>query len=210
MKTVRIMLGILLAASLALPAHAQQKKQSSSRMYKCVDEAGKVYYSDSPDTDCAKGSVLNRQGVVVKKPGDKPAAPAKTGKEDPKKPQLATAERRDRALMATYMAEEDIDAARDRSLALPLQGIKAVEAKLEKTSNELFELKKQADTLASQQKPLPPDLLEDVQARQKQVAALEAELAQKKAHADAIRARYEADKQRYRELKPRTASAATN
>lgn len=211
MKTVRIALGVLLAASLALPAYAQQKKQTTtSRMYKCVDEAGKVYYSDSPDADCSKGSELNRHGVVVKKPGDKPADPPKTGKEDPKKPQLATAERRDRALMATYMAEEDIDAARDRSLALPLQSIKAAETKLEKTNNDLFELKKQADALASQQKPLPPELLEDVQARQKQVAALEAELAQKKAHADAIRARYDADKQRYRELKPRTASAATN
>lgn len=209
MKTVRIALGILLAASLALPAFAQQK-QPSSRMYKCVDEAGKVYYSDSPRADCNKGSVLNRQGVVVKKPGDKPAASAKTAKDGSKTPRLASAERRDRALMATYMTEEDIDVARDRSLVIPMQGIKVTEAKLEKTNNDLFGLKKQADTLASQQKPLPPDLLEDVQARQKQVAALEAELAQKRAHADAIRARYEADKQRYRELKPRTASAAAN
>ena len=61
-----------------------------------------------------------------------------------------------------------------------------------------------------QQKPLPPDLIEDVQIKQKQVAVLETELVQKKAHAEAIRARFESDRQRYRELKPRTAVAVTN
>ena len=208
MKTFRIVLGVLLAASLAMSAFAQQKKPSS-RMYKCVDEAGKVHYSDGPNTDCDKGSELNRHGVVVKKPGDKPAAPPKSAKDDSKKVELATGARRDRALMATYMTEQDIDAARDRSLAIPLQSVKGLEGKLEKANNDLFDMKKQADTLASQQKPLPPDLIEDVQIKQKQIAVLETELAQKKASAEAIRARFEADKQRYRELKPRTA-AVTN
>jgi hypothetical protein len=40
-------------------------------------------------------------------------------------------ERRDQALIATYTSEEEIDAARDRSLAIPAQGTKSVEAKLE-------------------------------------------------------------------------------
>lgn len=208
MKTFRIVLGVLLAASLAMPAFAQQKKPSS-RMYKCVDEAGKVHYSDGRDTDCNKGSELNRHGVVVKKPGDKPALPS-NARNDSKKVELATGERRDRALMATYVTEADIDAARDRSLAIPLQSVKGIEAKLEKASNELLDLKKQADTLASQQKPLPPDLIEDVQIKQKQVAVLETELVQKKTHAEAIRARFESDRQRYRELKPRTAAVVTN
>jgi DNA repair exonuclease SbcCD ATPase subunit len=91
---------------------------------------------------------------------------------------------------------------------MPNQSLKASEARLEKTNQELFALKKQADTLASQQKKLPPELLEDVQAKQKAVTALEAEVAQKKAQADAIRARYDSDKQRFRELKG-VAAAAT-
>lgn len=203
MKTVRIVLGVLLAAALALPAFAQQK-QPSSRMYKCVDEAGKVYYSDSPRTDCNKDLVMNRQGVVLKKPGDKSAAVPKT---DPKKAVPASSERRDRALVATYMTEEDIDAARDRSLVIPLQSVKASEAKLEKVNNDLLELKKQADDLAAKQKTLPPDLLDDVHGKQGQISVLETELAQKKAHAESIRVRYESDKLRYRELKGPTLSA---
>jgi hypothetical protein len=208
MKTVRILLAVLVAASLALPAYAQKKP--SSRMYKCVDQAGKVHYSDGRDTDCSAGSELNRHGVVVKKPGDKTAGPQKTGKEEPKKPEVATGQRRDRALMATYMTEADIDAARDRSLAVPLQSVKGIDGKLEKANNELLDLKNQADALASKQKPLPPDLIEDVQTKQKQIAALESEREKKKASIEAIRARFESDKQRYRELKPRTAAAVTN
>jgi hypothetical protein len=206
MKTVRVALAVLLAASLALPAFAQQKP-SSGRMYKCVDEAGKVHYSDSPRTDCNKDQVMNRQGVVLKKPGDKDTAAAKAAKDDPKKTVPASGERRDRALMATYMTEEDIDAARDRSLVIPLQSVKASETKLEKVNNDLLGLKKQADDLAAKQKALPPDLLEEVHAKQGQVAALEKELAQKKANAETIRARFDADKQRYRELKNPTLSA---
>lgn len=207
MKTFRIIMGIVVALSLAVPALAQQK-QPSNRMFKCVDDNGKVYYSDIPRQDCSKGSEMNRQGVVIKKRGDKPAATAvtKPGKDEAKKPELAPGARRDRALMATYTTEQEIDAARDRSLALPEQAVKTAEARLDKANKDLFELKKQADALAAQQKPLPGQLLEDVSAKQKDVSALEAEAAQKKAQANAIRDRYDADKQRFHELKSRTAS----
>ena len=199
MKAVRLALGAVLAISLAMPAFAQQK-QSGSRMYKCVDDAGKVYYSDSPKEDCSKGTEMNRHGVVVRKPGEK-TGPVVKPKEDLKKPELATGERRDRALMATYTTEADIDAARDRTLEMPLQALKTAETRLEKVNGELFELKKQADALAAKQKPLPPDLIEEVQLKHKAVTALDAEIVQKKAGADNIRARYESDKQRFRELK---------
>jgi hypothetical protein len=203
MNPSRIAVAMLIAL-LAVPALAQTK--GAQRMYKCVDEKGKVFYSDSPASDCNKGTEMTKHGVVVHKPEKVVATPAKVQK----KTVPAVGERRDRALMATYTREEEIDAARDRSLEMPNQALKASEARLEKTNQELFALKKQADTLASQQKTLPPDLLEDVNARQKQVTALEAEVAQKKAQTEAIRARYEADKVRFRELKGASATAAKN
>jgi chromosome segregation ATPase len=195
MKPISV-LAFLAAAVLALPVLAQDK---AARMYKCVDGAGKVYYSDKMNPDCAQGSEMNRQGVVMKKKESaKPGQPAKaevtpkTSKEQ---------ERRDRALMATYTTEEEIDAARDRSLAIPMQATNALEAKLDKYNQQLTELKKQADTLAAQKKPLPASLLADVSASQKQIAKLEADLAQRKEQSDALRAKYESDKQRFRELK---------
>jgi hypothetical protein len=187
-----------LMAALALPVQAQQEK---ARMYKCIDSAGKVYYSDKLNPDCGQGSELNRQGVVMpKQQGAKPGKPS--GPDSAATPKSAKEqERRDSALMATYTTEEEIDAARDRSLAIPAQGMKSVESKLEKANKQLGELKKQADALAAQKKPLPAHLLEDVNANQKEVSGLEADLAQRKAQLDSIRAKYESDKQRFRELK---------
>ena len=91
--------------------------------------------------------------------------------------------------------------ARDRSLAIPLQAVKNSENKLAKADQLLSDLKSQADRLAGQQKAIPPQLLEEIDAKQKAVSALEAEVRQKKTYADSVRARYEADKLRYRELK---------
>jgi len=174
------------------------------RMYKCVDNAGKVYYSDKLNPDCGQGTELNRQGVIMKK--KEIVRPAQNG-QPVKADVVAMAktareqERRDRALMATYTTEDEIDAARDRSLALPAQATKAMENKLDKVNLQLAELKKQADTLATQKKPLPSHLLEDVSGSQKEIAGLEADLAQRKVQSDSIRARYDADKLRFRELK---------
>ena len=198
-----IALACLTAAALSLPAQAE------NRMFKCVDAAGKVYYSDKLNPDCGQVAELNKQGVVMKKKEvAKPGLPAKVdaAAESPKN--AKEQERRDRALMATYTSEEEIDAARDRSLAIPEQGKKTSAAKLEKVNLQLTELKKQADTLAAQKKPLPPHLLDDVAAAQKNVAVLEADLAQRKIQSDAIHSRFEADKQRFRELKGAEAQAS--
>lgn len=193
-----VVLPSLIAAALALPAQAQQ---ANARMYKCIDGAGKVYYSDKMNPDCSQSSELNRHGVVMKKkeiasPGQvtntAPGVSPKNAKQQ---------ERRDRALMATYITEEEIDAARDRSLLHPEQGAKAIESKLDKVNKQLTDLKKQAETLATQQNPLPAHLLEEVSVTQKEVSGLEADLAQRKVQSDSIRARFEADKQRFRELK---------
>ena len=194
-----IVLFCLFTTILALPVQAQDK---GSRMYKCIDSAGKAYYSDKLNPDCGQTSELNRQGVVMpkKKETAKPAQPkADAAAATPKA--AKEQERRDQALIATYTSEEEIDAARDRSLAIPAQGTKAIEAKLETANDQLAALKKEADSLAAQQKPLPAHLLEEVNASQKQIAKLEAEIAQRKAQSDSIRTKYEADKKRFRELK---------
>jgi hypothetical protein len=192
MKSIFV-LACLTAAALPLPAQA---------VYKCVDGAGKVYYSDKMNPDCGRSSELSNQGVVMpKKEAAKPAHPPKPDPAGTPPAISKEQERRDRALMATYTSEAEIDAARDRSLALPEQGTKSVESKLEKLNGKLTELKKQADTLAAQKKPLPAPLLEEVNATQRAVSGLEADLAQRKGQSDAIRARFEADKLRFRELK---------
>ena len=204
MKSMIVVTSLILGA-LALQAQAQEKM----RMYKCVDPAGKIYYSDKMNPDCGQGTELNRQGMVVKKKeAPKPGKPGTAEERAPADKSAREQERRDRALLATYTTEEEIDAARDRSLAVPAQGTKLSEVKLEKVNAQLTELKKQADALAAQKKPLPAHLLEDVAASQKDIATLEADLAQRKAQSDAIRAKFEVDKSRFRELRGSPSQAA--
>ena len=206
MRVIRMLVSLTIAAALAGTTLAQQKPKPGvfpTVVYKCVDDRGKVYYSDKLTPDCSQIEEMNRQGRVVKKhetlkPGvaPKPAADGMGGTKD-----SAERQRRDRALTATYTSEAEIDLARDRSLAIPLQAVKTAENRLAKANAQLFNLKTQADRLAGQQKAIPPQLLEEIDAKHKAVSALEAELQQKKNYAEAIRARYEADKLRYRELK---------
>jgi chromosome segregation ATPase len=171
-------------------------------MYKCKDEKGKVYYSDKMYTDCTENSEITKQGRVIEKPKPAKTEVDKTKKDSgPPKPELTRDQkRRDEALLATYTSAAEIDLARDRSLAVPLQGIKASEAKLDKTGKQLNELKKQADALASKKQPLPAHLTEEVQQKQNEITALEADIAQRKANVDAINARYDRDKIRFVEL----------
>jgi hypothetical protein len=203
MKVIDSLVGLSIAAALAVPALAQPKPKTSPVMYKCVDSRGQIYYSDKVTPECGQTQEMNRQGRILKK--DEPAKPGAAAKPAAagtvKTKESSESQRRDRALTATYTSEEEIDLARDRSLAIPLQAIRTSENRLAKANKQLFDLKTQADRLAGQQKAIPPHLLEEIEVRQKEVSALEAEVQQKKSYADSVRARYEADKLRYRQLK---------
>jgi DNA repair exonuclease SbcCD ATPase subunit len=205
MRVIRTFVSLTIAAALAGPALAQQKPKPGvfpTVVYKCVDDRGKVYYSDKVTPECREIEEMNRQGRVVKKHETlKPGVAPKLAADSAGRKDGAEKQRRDRALTATYTSEQEIDVAGDRSLAIPLQSVKTAENRLAKVNQQLFELKTQANRLAGQQKAIPPHLLEEINAKQNEVSALEAELQQKMSHADSVRARYEADKLRYRELK---------
>ncbi len=206
MRVIQALVSLTIAAALAGPAMAQQKpKPGAPRpvMYKCVDERGKIYYSDKFTPECGQIEEMNRQGRVVKKhePAKPTVAPKPTPEEERVRKELAERQRRDRSLIATYTSEEEIDLARDRSLVIPLQAIKTAENRLSKANSQLFDLKSEAIRLAGQEKAIPPYLLEEIDNKLKEMPELEAEVLEKKSYAESVRARYEADKLRYRELK---------
>jgi hypothetical protein len=212
MSLLRVFIGVLLAVSLAgqawsQPQTAARKPANAARsgpavtMHKCVDAAGKVYYSDRLAAECPRSSELTRQGVTVeRKPPAGTAGQATSPKKAAATPQSAAQERRDKALIATYTSEQEIDLARDRNLQIPLQAVKLTESRIGRLDKELEGLNKQADALTSKQKPVPAQLTEELGKKQSARAALQSELAQKSAHAESIRQKYESDKQRYREL----------
>jgi FtsZ-interacting cell division protein ZipA len=196
-----VMLAGLMLVALPVPAAKPGVPgKPGATMHKCTDAKGRIYYTDSPGPDCADGVELNRQGVKVDRPKPAPtpgvAANAKT-----ETPQSVEQTRRDKAILATYTAESQIEEAKARNLEPPVQAVKLAEKHVERARSQLAALSKQAEQLTRQNKPVPATLTEDLRLKEADVARLESELVRKKAAADQVAARFEADRQRFRELK---------
>jgi hypothetical protein len=120
-------------------------------------------------------------------------------KEEEKK--IAEQKRRDRALLDSYTTEKDIDKARERAIA-------EIEKNAEQANNRLDAALKRQKKLEQEKefyakKPLPAQLAAQVKDNEAEIAAQQKALAQKDADIAAVRERYEADKQRYLQLKSR-------
>jgi len=174
----------LAIAIAALPLAAQ------AQSYRCVGKDGKKYYGQSIPPQCVGLPIeqLNAQGLVIKKIDAQATADERAKKEaeeaDRKKRETASKEasRRDRALLATYTSEKDVEEARTRALEGNRQQVKDVEAKI-------AALKKRRAAPGEDASSIDIDL-----------RAQEGLLAAKKTEADAINARYDDDRKRYVEL----------
>jgi len=103
---------------------ALMSQPASAAMYKWVDEKGKTHYGDSipPQYANRSGERLNKSGAVQTKV-ERPAATAEVRPSEQEiEKQKADAKRQldqrrqDTALLATYASEKDIELAREREL----------------------------------------------------------------------------------------------
>jgi HD superfamily phosphohydrolase len=213
--------GALLRAALALACAVAMLAPAGlarAAMYKWVDENGVVHYTDKmPPEAVDKASIeLNKQGIPVKKT-DKALTPEQRRaleQEAERKKQLARQEeevaRRDRALLSSYSSEAEIDLARNRSL----QTINNVVQSSVAFSEQLNKRKADADAKKEEfkGKPVIAVLDRELESIDAELARQAEVIAQKKREAEAVNAKYDADKQRWRELigsKPATAKSAS-
>ncbi|MCC6659162.1 MAG: hypothetical protein IT512_13345, partial [Rhodocyclaceae bacterium] len=113
-------------------------------------------------------------------------------------------DRRNRALLATYATEKDIDYARDRALADIAKTIQASEEKLAELGKQQQKLDGEAEFY--KKKTPPPALQAQIRDNQAEMKTQQAAIAAKQKEIETVKARYEAERQRYREL---TASKTT-
>lgn len=110
----------------------------------------------------------------------------------------AEEQRRNKALLSSYGSEKDIDAKRDKALA-------DLEKSLQQ-SRELFEeaLKRQKQLAGEaefyRKKPMPAPLQSQIKDNDAELAAQQSAMDAKKQEMERIRARFEAEKQRYLDL----------
>ena len=153
-------------------------------MYKWVDEHGVTHYGQiiPPEYRDQGAEEMNRRGMTVRRiepastPEERRALEEKLEREREEQKRLAEQRRRDRALMNTYGSAEEIDAARDRNLAMPIQALRNLEPRMKKAQVRLANLEAKRDELTKAGKTPSDYLLEDIEAEKREVEAMRADM----------------------------------
>jgi Domain of unknown function (DUF4124) len=202
------LMAFLAAPQLLSAAQPRDPAKRVGQMYKWVDENGVTHYGQTipPEYQDQGAEELNRSGVTVRRidpastPEERRASEEKAERQREEQKRLAEQRRRDRALMNTYATASEIDAARDRNLALPIQALRNLEPRIKKARTRLTNLEAQRDELTKAGKPVSDYLLEDIEGQKREVEALRTDMDRHSAQIATIRTRYDADRKRFIEL----------
>ena len=184
--------------------------------YRCTTKDGKKYYGSTIPMQCVGVPVeqLSKQGTVIKRIDPQAAEKEKEEKEaasKKKEEDVASREeqRRNRALLATYTSERDIEDARQRALADNQKAVADVQAKIEAIKRNRAKYEKELEFYQDKKgtaKP-PAKLSTDITNAEIDLKAQEDLLAVKQKEVVAINARYDEDKKRYIELRKKGVSS---
>jgi hypothetical protein len=204
----RLLLSAVMLALLAGAAGAQTDKQK--KLYRWVDKNGQVHYGDSVPAEYAEQDreVLNRQGVSVgREEGtvtpEEAAAKAVSDKaaRDEQKRKL-----RDRVLLQTYQSVQELEILRDNRLDLvdaqltiqeqSLSNLRAQRAQIERMAARYAPVNTAADA-----QPLPEELAADLERSANDIQTQQGNLLRRREERENIRKTFEADIERYKELR---------
>jgi hypothetical protein len=184
-------------------AHADNKGVT----YKWVDENGVIHYGDRVPPQYAKqeSSVLNKQGVEVART-EAQKSPDQLAAEARAQEAIIRQKQHDSFLLTTYTSVKDIEGLRDERLEQISGQRRAAEAYVEGLQGRLGALQSRAlnfkpynDTPTSRR--MPDDLAEDLMRTLNEVRSQKTALAAKDAEESALRTQFQADIDRYRELR---------
>ncbi len=179
-----------------------------AKLYKWVDDNGTTHYGETipPEYANKDATQLNDKGFVEKRiekltPEEKHAKKEDEAKKIADQQAALESKRRDSALLSTFSNEKEIDDARKRSTQQVEARIDSVKTMLESAQGTLAGHLKEKDDLTRQNKKIDPTLTEDIAEDQAKVDKLQMEQAQNDKELATVKARFDADKLRYRELK---------
>lgn len=198
--TVRRTAYSALAAVALLAAGASQ-----AAMYRWVDSNGRVHYSDTlPPTYQKSGAAeMNKQGTVIKRTqseaerraeAERLAEQKRIQAEQQKQAQL------DRALTQTYTTEAEIDLARDRALEHHKLAIKSANIRAKAVEANLAELQTRIAGIEKAGRKVPPNLKNQLDQSSRESLELKRTILNNEEAMVQVRAKYDADKARFREL----------
>ena len=199
----RTALPVLIAGAIALALAGA----AAAATYKWVDEKGVTHYTDKlpPDAVNKPSTELSKQGVTIRKtdaatsPEQIKAREAEAEKQKEQAKERADLARKDRALLDSYTTEADIDLAKNRTLKTIEQSLQSAEAYSARLAKRRTELLAQKSALGT--KPVPPALERDLANTEAELGRQQEFIARRKQEQITVAARYDADKQRWAELK---------
>ncbi len=194
---------LITAAALLIAAPLIAEAQS----FRCVGKDGRKYYGSTVPQQCLGQPVeqLNNQGMVIKRidpEGEEKVRLAKEAEAAKKREQDAAAKeaaRRNRALLATYSSERDIEVARERAIADNTKAVQEVESRIAAIRKRQAGYDRELEFYKGKNKP-PAKLAEDMKNAEMELKAQEELLEAKKRDVEGINAKYDAEKKRYLEL----------
>jgi len=210
MRTLKRFITVILCALLWLHGGNAQ----AGKLYKWVDENGRVRYGDSIPPQYAKKSneTLNNQCVVV---NHKAAAKTREQRAEEERLKKVKAEEdrirrekayQDRILLDTFTNEDEMIMTRNGKIDAIEAVIRVTNGRTQKLKQRLADLKQRAANMERAGKPVPDKLNVEIAEARHQITQNRDYVENRKVEQQKIRAKFETDIKRFRELK--TAGAA--
>ena len=197
----------LLLLSLALPIPVMA---SGANIFCCNDERGKQVCGDILPMACVGRAYreINQVGMVVRivEAPLSPEMKALRAQEERKKQEVEEAAREQRrmdaALAQTYGNEADIDLMRQRAEADVHKSIAAANEKIAEAKRRRKKFENEAEFYKKKQ--VPPEVEKGLKEEDYEIRAQEELIEAKKREFDLIKAKFDEDKRRVREMKARS------
>jgi len=178
---------------------------AEAQMYRWVDSKGRVQYSDTPPTtyNQSGGVQLNKQGNVVgrtQSEAERREAAARQAEQNKIDAERKRQLQLDRALMATYTSEAEIDLARDRALEHHKLAIQSAETRAKAVDGNVAELRSRIAALEKRGQKPSPNLQAQLAQAMRESQDLQRTIVGNREAMEKVREKYGADKARFREL----------
>lgn len=178
-----------------------------AKLYKWVDDKGVTHYGEviPPEYTNKSNVLLNDKGRLIKRNEEINNTERRANEEDEAKKRIDNEaklelSRKDKALLNTFSNEKEIDLARDRNLHQVESLISSIQSLQKSARESLKNYQLEAEEMKRAGRKLPVSLQADITEGENKLAKLQLNLVKAQEKAAAVKASYEADRMRFREL----------
>ena len=178
-----------------------------AKLYKWVDDKGVTHYGEviPPEYANKSNALLSDKGRLIKRNEEINNTERRANEEDAAKKRTDIEakheqSRKDNALLNTFSNEKEIDLARDRNLHQVESLISSIQSLQKSARESLKNYQQESEERKRAGKKLHASLQADITESENKLAKLQLDLVKAQEKAASVKASYEADKMRFREL----------